>query len=163
MDGSPTESPAMTPPIEIRAARPDDIDLLAGFACAMAWETEQKRLEPATVRRGVGAVFEQPTRGRYFVATRAGEVVGTAMLTYEWSDWRDGDWWWLQSVYVVPPARRSGVFRALYAHILHAAGITPRVCGLRLYVEHENAAAQATYAALGMHDAGYRMLEQALS
>jgi GNAT superfamily N-acetyltransferase len=148
--------------IQIRDASHDDIALLAGYACAMARETEQKMLDPDTVRRGVAAVLEQATRGRYFVATRAGEVVGTAMLTYEWSDWRDGDWWWLQSVYVVPEARRGGVFRALYSHILQAARTTPRVCGLRLYVEHENAAAQATYAALGMRDAGYRMLEQAL-
>jgi ribosomal protein S18 acetylase RimI-like enzyme len=152
----------MTLPIEIRDARPADIALLAGFAVAMAWETEHKRLDPETVQRGVGAVLEQAARGRYFIAARGDDVVGTAMLTYEWSDWRDGDWWWLQSVDVMPAARRSGVFRALHSHILQAAGQASRVCGLRLYVEHENVAAQATYAALGMRDAGYRMLEQAV-
>jgi GNAT superfamily N-acetyltransferase len=152
----------IAPSIGIRDARPADTTMLVDFACAMAWETERKKLDPDTVQRGVTVVLEQSARGRYFVAERGDAVVGTAMLTYEWSDWRDGDWWWLQSVFVVPTARRSGVFRALYAHILQAARSAPRVCGLRLYVEHENAAAQATYAALGMHDAGYRMLEQAL-
>jgi GNAT superfamily N-acetyltransferase len=146
----------------IRAAAPADIGLLAGFAAAMAWETEHKRLDAATVERGVRAVLEQPQRGRYYLAERAGEAVGTAMITFEWSDWRAGDWWWLQSVYVRPQSRRSGVFAALYRHLLAAAAATPQVCGLRLYVEQENLAAQATYAALGMHDAGYRMLEQAL-
>lgn len=148
--------------LAIRTARPDEAGLLAGFAAAMAWETEHKRLDAAIVGRGVAAVFEQPSRGRYYVAERGGAVVGTLLVTYEWSDWRGGDWWWIQSVYVVETARRHGVFRSLYRHLLDAAQATPGVCGLRLYVEHENARAQATYASLGMHDAGYRMLEQAL-
>lgn len=148
--------------LTIRPAGHNEVEQLAAFAEAMAWETEHKRLDPAVVRRGVAAVFEQPARGRYYMAERAGVVVGTLLVTYEWSDWRAGDWWWIQSVYVVESARRHGVFRALYRHLLAAAGATPAVCGLRLYVEHENARAQATYAALGMHDAGYRMLEHAL-
>ncbi len=148
--------------LQIREATRDDLDLLVSFAEAMAWETEHKRLDPTVVRRGVETVLAQPARGCYLVAERAGAVVGTLMLTYEWSDWRAGDWWWIQSVYVAPDARRSGVFGALYRHVLHRAEQTPAVCGLRLYVEHENQAAQATYAALGMHDAGYRMLEQPL-
>ena len=158
----PAGPSTMNPPVQIRDARRDDGDLLAGYATAMAWETEHKRLDPDTVRRGVAAVLADPQRGRYFIAERDGGAVGTAMLTYEWSDWRNGAWWWLQSVYVAPVARRGGVFTALYRHLLAAATAEPGVCGLRLYVEHENQAAQATYAALGMRDAGYRMLEHAL-
>lgn len=146
----------------IRDARPDDVDCLADFAAAMAWETERKRLDRAIVRRGVATVLDDPRRGRYLIAERDGCALGTLMLTYEWSDWRAGDWWWIQSVYVAGSARRSGVFRALYAHLRADAEATAGVCGLRLYVEHDNHAAQATYQALGMADAGYRMLEYAL-
>ena len=81
------------------------------------------------------------------------------MLTYEWSDWRNGDWWWIQSVYVAPEHRRQGVYAALYAHVLAGARANPAVCGLRLYVERDNANAQCTYETLGMVDAGYRMYE----
>jgi ribosomal protein S18 acetylase RimI-like enzyme len=84
------------------------------------------------------------------------------MLTREWSDWRNGDWWWIQSVYVAPDHRRGGVFATLYRHVEQLARDTPGVIGLRLYVEKDNAAAQRTYAALGMHDAGYAMYEQLL-
>lgn len=87
---------------------------------------------------------------------------GTLMLTFEWSDWRNGLWWWIQSVYVEPSQRRGGVFAALYRHVETLARAAPGVIGLRLYVEHANAAAQRTYAALGMHDAGYRIYEQLL-
>ena len=148
--------------VRVRDAVPTDLPQLVGFACLMAWETEHKRLDAEVVGRGIGAMFEQPARGRYFVAERDGEVVGTLMLTYEWSDWRAGDWWWIQSVYVVEAARRGGVFSALYRHVREAAAARGDVCGLRLYVEHDNRQALATYGALGMQDAGYRMLEDAL-
>ncbi|MFC4727445.1 GNAT family N-acetyltransferase [Coralloluteibacterium thermophilus] len=154
--------------IEVRPATPGDVDLLAEWACAMALETEGKALDLDTVRRGIAVGLADPARARYFVALRSddyagAEVVrvpaGTLMLTTEWSDWRCGDWWWIQSVYVAPAFRRHGVFRALYAHVRAAAEADPQVCGLRLYVEKHNAAAQATYAALGMADAGYAMYE----
>ena len=146
----------------VRSATSDDTDRLADWAVAMAWETEKKALDPDTLRRGIRAVFEQPGRGRYFIAERNGEPAGTLMLTYEWSDWRDGDWWWIQSVNVAPDHRRQGVYAALYAHVKQLALATPQVCGLRLYVEHHNANAQRTYESLGMADAGYRMYEAAL-
>jgi len=149
-------------PLNIRDAHANDRLRLADWAVAMAWETEQKKLDPDTVRHGIGAVFDQPGRGRYFIAERKGEAAGTLMLTYEWSDWRNGDWWWIQSVYVAPEHRRQGVYAALYAHVKALAQATPQVCGLRLYVEHHNANAQRTYEALGMLDAGYRMYEAAL-
>jgi ribosomal protein S18 acetylase RimI-like enzyme len=143
----------------VRAARPEDTPRLRDWAVAMALETEHKALDPATVERGILAVFAQPRRGAYFMAERNGEAAGTLMLTYEWSDWRNGDWWWIQSVYVAPQHRRKGVYAALYAHVLAGAKADPAVCGLRLYVERDNTNAQRTYESLGMVDAGYRMYE----
>ena len=146
----------------IRAAHPDDLALLADFACAMARETEARALDRATVTRGIAALLADPARGRYLVAERAGAVAGTLMLTDEWSDWRCATWWWIQSVYVAPAHRRHGVFRALYRHVAEAAAADPGVCGLRLYVEQDNRPAQAAYAALGMAENHYRLYEHAL-
>lgn len=143
----------------IRAAHPGDIPFLVECNAAMALETERKTLDRQLLSRGTQAVFDQPQRGFYRVAERDGISVGCLMVSYEWSDWRNGDWWWIQSVYVAPGARRSGVFSALYADVLARARATPGVVGLRLYVENENGDAQATYAALGMEDAGYRMMQ----
>ena len=114
------------------------------------------------------AGIADPSKARYFIAMHdmplagretIGSAVGTLMVTREWSDWRNGDWWWIQSVYVVPEQRRQGVFAALYRHLERLARATPGVVGLRLYVERDNAAAQSTYATLGMRDAGYRIFE----
>ena len=151
------------PPLSISPAGLEHVDELTRFACAMAEETEGKRLDSSIVRRGVRAVLDQPARGRYLVALREGRVLGALMLTFEWSDWRCADWWWIQSVYVRPEARRSGVFSALYRHVLDEAASSGDVCGLRLYVENENLRAQQTYAALGMRDAAYRVMEQAFA
>ena len=154
----------------IRPALPADAPLLAQWAQAMAWETEHKRLDADTVLAGVAAGIADPARARYFLAMQdapvaghetLGVAVGTLMLTSEWSDWRNGDWWWIQSVYVPEDHRRRGVFAALYRHVEAQARATPGVVGLRLYVERGNAAAQRSYAALGMRDAGYDILEQA--
>ena len=154
--------------LRIRDALPADRDLLSRWAQAMAWETEHKRLDPATVDAGIAAALADPDKARYFVAMREAAVgghetiadpAGTLMLTREWSDWRNGTWWWIQSVYVAPDHRRAGVYTALYRHVEALARATPGVIGLRLYVEHANARAQQTYAALGMVDAGYRVFE----
>ena len=145
--------------VRVRPARPDDVSLMARWAEAMAFETEDKQLNPNTVGRGILAALEDPARSQYFIAEIAGEPVGTLMLTYEWSDWRCAWWWWIQSVYVAPGHRRKGVYRALYAHVLALAKAQDDVCGLRLYVERENINAQRTYEFLGMLDAGYRMYE----
>jgi GNAT superfamily N-acetyltransferase len=156
--------------LRIREALPADAALLADWAAAMAWETEHKRLDPKTVLAGVTAGLADASKARYFIAMRdtpvAGreliaEPVGTLMLTTEWSDWRCGHWWWIQSVFVPEAQRRGGVFRALYAHVERLAREAGDVVGLRLYVEADNATAQRTYAALGMGDAGYRILEAA--
>jgi ribosomal protein S18 acetylase RimI-like enzyme len=148
-------------PVSIRTASPADVADLAAWNAAMAWETEHKRLDPERLRRGVGAVLEQPQRGFYLVAEMDGTAVGGLLVTYEWSDWRCGDFWWIQSVYVVPAARRSGVFRALHAAVAERARDAGAV-GLRLYVETENARAQATYEGLGMQRCHYFMYEASL-
>lgn len=145
--------------IIIRAATPADLETLARWAEAMALETEGKVLDADTIRAGIAAGIADPAKARYLVAEHEGRAVGTLMLTTEWSDWRNGWWWWIQSVFVAEEARRLGVFRALYAHVEREGRATPGVCGLRLYVENDNARAQATYAALGMADAHYRVFE----
>ncbi|ALN60386.1 acetyltransferase (GNAT) family [Lysobacter enzymogenes] len=155
--------------LRIRDAAPADCDLIAQWMLAMAWETEQKRLDPATVHAGVGAGLADPAKARYFVAMREAQTAGhetiavpagTLMLTREWSDWRNGEWWWIQSVYVAAEHRRQGVYDALHSHVAALAQATPDVVGLRLYVERGNAAAQRTYRAQGMVDAGYDLFEQ---
>jgi ribosomal protein S18 acetylase RimI-like enzyme len=135
------------------------VHFIAESNAAMALETEHKQLDLALLMRGVAAVFDDPRRGFYLIAERAGVAVACLLVTREWSDWRNGDWWWIQSVYVSTTARRCGVFSALYAEVERRTRETPGVVGLRLYVEYENASAQATYVALGMRDAGYRLLE----
>ena len=154
--------------IAIREARQSDATLLARWAAAMALETEDKALDPGTVLAGVSAGIADPAKARYFIAVATalaggGETfaapVGTLMLTREWSDWRNGDWWWIQSVYVEPGYRRRGVLSALYRDVEQRARQTEGVIGLRLYVERDNAIAQQTYGALGMGDAGYRIFE----
>lgn len=143
----------------IRHAERSDSAAIAEWNAAMAWETEQKRLDPAVLNRGVMAVFDEPRRGFYLVAERDGRAVGCLMVTYEWSDWRNGDFWWIQSVYVVPEARRGGVFRELYADVARRAKEVGAV-GIRLYVETENHRAQSTYRELGMERCHYFMYEQ---
>ncbi|CAM1000387.1 N-acetyltransferase GCN5 [Rhodanobacter sp. Root179] len=149
-------------PLQIRAAEPADLASLVQWNAAMAWETEQKQLDPAILARGVAGVFEQRQRGFYLVAERDGTAVASLLVTREWSDWRNGDFWWIQSVYVIPAARRGGVFRALYAEVERLAAAAGAV-GLRLYVETENRHAQATYEGLGMQRCHYFMYEMPLT
>ena len=146
--------------LQVRAATADDLDLMARWAQAMAIETEDKALDADIVTRGIAAGLADPGRARYYVASVDDEAAGTLMLTTEWSDWRNGWWWWIQSVYVDPGHRRQGVFAALYRHVREQALDVPDVLGLRLYVEQDNEAARRTYGALGMRDAGYRLLAE---
>lgn len=149
----------MSAPLTTRPATPADLEVLCGFQQAMALETEGKRLEDAVLRRGLALVLEDPAKGCYLLAEREGVPVGCAMWTREWSDWRGAWFWWFQSVFVAEAARRTGVFRALYEAVLVRAREEGDVCGVRLYVETENEGAQATYEALGMQPAHYRMYE----
>jgi len=141
--------------LHIRAARPDDLDTLVEFNAAMARETEDKDLDPAVLRAGMAAVLADPARGFYLVAECDGAVAGCLMITHEWSDWRNGDWWWIQSVYVAPAFRRRGVYRALHAETERRARAAADVIGLRLYVERDNHHAQRTYVSLGMTPTSY--------
>ena len=146
--------------LTIRPARPTDADVIAEFNRLMAKETEHKDLDPAVLGAGVAAMLSDPHKGRYFVAEADGRIVGQLGITLEWSDWRNGNFWWIQSVYVAPDARRHGVFRTLYEHVLAAAAREPNVIGVRLYVEHDNKVAQATYHKMGMALTGYNMMEK---
>jgi GNAT superfamily N-acetyltransferase len=147
--------------MKIRHAERGDLAAIAEWNAAMAWETEQKRLDLEVLTRGVAAVFDEPRRGFYLIAECDGRAVGCLLVTYEWSDWRNGDFWWIQSVYVMPEARRGGVFRALYSDVAQRAKSAGAV-GLRLYVETENHRAQNTYRELGMEQCHYFMYEQML-
>lgn len=146
-------------PIQIRAAVPADAAVLAEFNTRLAAETEGKILQPATITAGVEALLADPRRGRYFVALDRDQIVGQIMHTYEWSDWRNGEIWWLQSVYVVPEYRQRGVFGALHAHVESLARRSPSVVGLRLYVEENNHRAQQAYQNRGLVSAGYVVME----
>lgn len=157
--------------IEVRGACEADIERLVEFNRRMAVETEGKELDSATLRAGVEAVFcesvsGEARRGRYLVAVIDGRVVGGLMHTWEWSDWRNGFVWWLQSVYVEPEFRRRGVFRRLYETLRDEAldeGGVGGVVGLRLYVEEHNRIAQETYRGLGMESGGYVVMEEMLT
>lgn len=125
----------------------------------MAWETERLRLNRARVQRGVIALLKDKAKGFYFVAEIGDQVAGQLMITFEWSDWRNCNFWWIQSVYVAPEFRERGVFRSLYAHVYKLAKTRRDVCGLRLYVEKENVRAQKAYARLGMKESHYKIFE----
>jgi GNAT superfamily N-acetyltransferase len=144
--------------IEIRKASPSDSVTIIDFQQKMAWETEQMTLAPEIITQGVNAVFEEPSRGQYWVAENNGIVVASLLITYEWSDWRNRNVWWFQSVYVLPEYRRTGIFRSMYNHIKDE-GDKEGIAGLRLYVETNNSVAQNTYETLGMQSLHYRMFE----
>ena len=143
-----------------RPATIDDAEVIARYNGAMALETEDKALDAETLLAGVRRVFDEPGHGRYIVAeAEAGGVVGCLLITYEWSDWRNGQVWWVQSVYVHPDHRRRGVFKRLYAAVRELGAAAGGVCGYRLYVERDNARAQETYRQLGMSPTPYLMFE----
>ena len=146
--------------LNIRSARMADTEVICEFNRRMAKETENKDLDPALLQAGVLAMLGDMNKGRYFVAELDGQVVGQLGITCEWSDWRNGNFWWIQSVYVASSARRQGVFRALFEHVLDAARAEPGVIGVRLYVEHDNHVAQETYRKLGLEMTNYHVMER---
>ncbi|MCF7805693.1 MAG: GNAT family N-acetyltransferase [Candidatus Marinimicrobia bacterium] len=146
--------------ITVRRARRKDAGYIADYNIAMARETEDKSLDKNTVIRGVQSLMETPEYGFYLVAEVDGKVAGCLLITYEWSDWRNGLFWWIQSVYVAPEHRGQGVFRSMYEYVERSAREDETVCGLRLYVEDENERAQSTYRALGMERTGYQLWEE---
>lgn len=145
--------------MKIRKARSTDMPVIADFNSRLAWETEKRRLNPTTVRSGVRALLKAPAKGTYFVVEVNGAVIGQLLITDEWSDWRNGNFWWIQSVYVAAEFRSRGVFRALFRHVQKRAKSRRDVCGLRLYVAKNNNGAQQAYKRLGMNHTHYEIYE----
>ena len=144
--------------ISIRPATLDDLGTIIDFSDRLAAESEGIDLDREVLAAGIGSALEDSSRARYFLAETAGEVVGQLMITYEWSDWRNGMFIWIQSVYVRAENRRKGVFKALYDHVIELAS-SPGYCGVRLYVHDGNTSARETYLRLGMVEPGYTVLE----
>jgi len=146
--------------INIRVAKLGDVTSLVKFNQLMAWETEQKKLDEVILSKGVSALIVDDNKGFYLVAEQNDKVVGSLMVTTEWSDWRNAVFWWVQSVYITPDFRRQGIYAELYAQVKALAEQQQNVCGFRLYVEKENLIAQKTYESLGMHPTHYLMYEE---
>jgi len=146
--------------MNIRTAQISDINALVEFNQAMARETEGRELDAATLKAGVESVFTDETKGFYVVAEDADRIVGGLMVTYEWSDWRNSWFWWIQSVYVLPEVRGKSVYRGLYRFVKDGAVEVGNVCGFRLYVEKDNENAQGVYRRVGMELSHYLMFEE---
>ena len=153
-----------SPDILVRHACQEDVDTIASFSAAMALETEGRRLDAERLRRGTMSLLSAPAYGFFQVAERqdgtSRKIIAQLMITYEWSDWRNGVFWWIQSVYVDPAWRRQGVFRRMHETLLAAAKGRPDVCGVRLYVEETNHIAQAAYRRVGLTPSSYAVYEK---
>jgi ribosomal protein S18 acetylase RimI-like enzyme len=143
----------------IRVATPGDTETIVQFNSCMALETEERTLDTKILKKGVEAILRDTSKGFYFVAEYKGRVIGQLMITYEWSDWRNGTFWWIQSVYIEKDFRQQGVFKALFKYVENAAKASKSVCGIRLYVEESNRQAQETYKRLGMKKTSYDLFE----
>jgi len=142
-----------------RRATSSDSAIIAEFNAAMAKETENLELNREHLQKGTDALIADSSKGIYFLAETDGKIVGQLMITYEWSDWRNATFWWIQSVYVQPEYRKQGIFRSLYRYVESIARNRGDVCGLRLYVDQSNKHAQQTYEALGMKRSHYQMMD----
>ena len=151
-------------PLTVRPAITADLPAIVEYNRRLAWETEHLELEPATVTAGVIAAIDDPDqKGPYFLAVDGDDIVGQLQVTFEWSDWRNGWFWWIQSVYVLANRRGRGVFRLLYEHVRTLARQAGNVVGIRLYVERENRPAQETYRRLGMNEIPFSLMQELLS
>ena len=146
--------------LSVRIAEDKDADTLVRFNMALAWETEQKKLSSPVVSKGVQTLLKNPRHGFYIVAETANEVVGCLMVTFEWSDWRNGVFWWIQSVYVKPEFRQQGILAKLYKFLKEKASRESNLCGFRLYVERSNHTAQNAYGKVGMKETSYKVYEE---
>ena len=146
--------------MNIRTATREDAPALVSFNQAMALETEGKQLAQGKISNGVAAVFEDDKKGFYIVAESGDQIIGGLMVTYEWSDWRNAWFWWIQSVYILPEHRGKKLYSKMYEFVKGKAAEQGNVCGFRLYVETENVNAQAVYDAVGMSRSHYLMYEE---
>ena len=146
--------------ISIRKATSHDLPVLMDFQCKLALESENVVLDTTVLRQGMQALLNDPSKGFYYVAEDQGEIVGCHMITYEWSDWRNGVVWWMQSVYVKESHRKQGVFRKMYTNLMELIKQDKNVRGLRLYVDRSNTKAERTYEALGMNGEHYTVFER---
>lgn len=145
--------------MNIRKANINDVDIISGFQVLMAHETENIELDSQIVFEGVKAVIADSSKGEYFLAETNGQVVGSLLTTYEWSDWRNGTVLWIQSVFVIPAFRRKGVYSKLYSHLKNMVMETEKLKGIRLYADKKNTAAHSTYKKLGMSPDHYVTFE----
>ncbi len=145
--------------ISIREANPKDHSSIVAFQLEMAIETEGFALDKDTVEKGVLRIFDEPFRGKYFVAETDKILCGSLLIVKEWSDWRNGDVWWIHSVYVPPEMRKAKVFSQMYEYIKAQVNKDENIKGLRLYVEKKNSIAQKAYERLGMKSDHYHMYE----
>ncbi len=143
----------------VREAKPQDMAVIVNFQLAMAWETEKLELDPEVVPIGVKAVFDDSARGVYYVADFDGEIVGSLLTTFEWSDWRNGTVLWIQSVYVKPGHRQKGVYSRMYSFLREKVLNNPQLRGIRLYADVSNHKAHRVYQALGMNAEHYQTFE----
>jgi len=146
--------------INIRRAKQEDSISLVQFNILMARETENKELIPEVISSGVKSLIENSQLGFYIVAEYNGKIIASLMITTEWSDWRNGNFWWIQSVYVIPDWRKKSVYRRLYSYVKELARGDVSFCGFRLYVERKNIITQKTYIKVGMNETNYKMFEE---
>ncbi len=146
--------------IQIRTGQAVDIPTLVNFNAAMAKETEGLILDRETLTHGVQSLLNDPQKGFYLVLEVDHRVRASLMITYEWSDWRNGLFWWIQSVYVDPEYRKQNLFKQMYTHIYNLVKKDNTAVGLRLYVDNDNEIAQNVYTSLGMHQTNYYLFEQ---
>ena len=144
----------------VRRATREDLTTIVEFNVAMAAESEHRRLDARVLTRGAEHLFDEPADGFYLMAEVDGTAAGSLMVTYEWSDWRNGRFWWIQSVYVLPEFRRAAVYSKMHDWVRKAAISDENACGIRLYVEKQNIGAQATYQSLGMVASHYDLYEE---
>jgi ribosomal protein S18 acetylase RimI-like enzyme len=149
--------------MEVRKAKPTELPYIVSFQQKMAMETESLELDTDILNKGVQAVFDDSAKGTYYVAVENDNIIGSLMITYEWSDWRNGQVYWIQSVYVLPEHRGKGVYKQMYLHLKEQVEKTPGIRGLRLYVEKDNVNAQKVYSKLGMDGEHYKMFEWMVS
>jgi RimJ/RimL family protein N-acetyltransferase len=145
--------------VSIRKSRPEDLSAIVDFQQRLALESENFHLDATIVTKGINAMFADPSKGTYFIAEVDGEIAGCHSITYEWSDWRNGMVWWIQSVYVVEKHRKNGVFKAMFENLKTLIKNDPNLAGLRLYVDKTNKRAQKVYEAMGMNGEHYSVFE----